>query len=89
MEEVVQKLDMQDADNTQGDFTDSVDSCDCEELQMIPTDTDFETLDVSGIEDISLEDFPTSESTRLVSTEERDRQMLGMVIKSACHKIVI
>lgn len=53
--------------------------CDCEEQQMIDKEIDFETLGVTGIEDISLEDFPTSESTWLVPQEEQDKLMLGML----------
>ena len=45
--------------------------CDCEHMSDLP-----DTFGVTGIEDISLEDFPNYESTRLVPS---DQMVLGNV----------
>jgi len=78
LETVAQKLDVDGGDNsdTENDIIDNYKLRDCEELQMIVHPVvDFDTLGVTGIEDISLEDFPTSESTRLMTCDKQ--QVLG------------
>lgn len=70
---VAQKLDMDDID-TDNEYSSK--PCDCDQ-QMKPQDVKFDALYVTGIEDISLDDFPSSESTRLMASDEQEKQMLG------------
>lgn len=49
----------------------------CNSKQQMDDNVKFDALYVTGIEDISLDDFPTSESTRLMSNEEQEKQLLG------------